>query len=466
MSLHRLMPAKKVAIFLGLLLVVIIVSVAAFTLFPDTKNSNIVKKLTGDSPDTSKNFFVGSQTAPTRLTYAVHWFEDFQTQGIYKDGELTSKGLSQYLQEYVSLNPDIAFDVRVIEYGDYEQTLRVQHKADSVPDIYQIYSNWGVTYVNEGMLDTPPQDIIDDVKANYFSTAGVTINDQIWGVPTEINTYSLLYNKDLLREAGVTAPRTWSELLDAAKKLTKRGENGNVTQYGIAFIKGNDWQVVDPFLSLLFSNNGEFLSEDLSESLITEAAAVETLTAEAQLFRDGSTDINANFFDFKDGKVAMVISPPWTKAIFAEGFGENFESTVGVSPMPYMTKPATLQYSWFMGVMNKSKNKEAAWEFIKWFTSEIQASGTTRYGDLLANTIGAIPSRKVDLNNQRALKDFFTKVYVAQLSSSVAEPNVLRSADIKKELMSEIEAAWTEQKTPEEALQSAKEKIDKILSTN
>src|SRR4029079_9841083 len=127
------------------------------------------------------------------------------------------------------------------------------------------------------------------------------------------------------------------------------------------------------------------------------------LEGELKLFKQKATDNNGNFFDFSKGKVAMVVSPPWVKAIFKDGFKDNFETTVGVAPLPYFKKPATLQYSWFMGVTAKSQHKKEAWDFLTWFNTEVQpATNTTRYGDLLANTIGAIPSRKVDIDNHQA----------------------------------------------------------------
>ena len=165
----------------------------------------------------------------------------------------------------------------------------------------------------------------------------------------------------------------------------------------------------------------------------------------------------------------MVIAPPWTKGSFKTAFGDKFESTVGVAPFPYLSKPASLQYSWFMGVMAKSQNKEEAWKFLKWFTQETKPAifGTTRYGDLLTNVIGAIPARKVDFESHKeVLGDFFTKVYVDQMKNGVSEPNVLQANTIKAALMKEIEIAWSGKKTAKAALDSAATAVDKILLQN
>jgi len=408
------------------------------------------------------------------LTYAIHWSEKHQTDGIFENGVLKSKGLKQYLDEYTALNPNVKFNIKVIPYGEYADTLKVLSDADLAPDIYQIYSPWGVSYVKNGILDKPSIDIVDDIKKNYISTEGVTIDGDIWGIPTEINNFVLLYNKDIFKKAGmvdkngnIIYPKTWKELVDTSVKLTKKDDKGYISQYGISF-SNEDWQVVDPFLSILFSNGGKYLSTDMSKSLFNSKEGVEALEAELELFKKGATNINGNFFDFGKGKVAMVIAPPWTKASFKTEFGDKFEDTVGVAPIPVYKNKATLSYSWFTGVMSKSKNKEEAWKFLKWFTMETQSeTNTTRYGDLLANTIGAIPSRTEDFNSHKEiLGDFFTGVYVDQMKYAVSEPNVLNSSKIKSILMSEILSAWSGQKSAKDALDSAAFKIDKILAEN
>ena len=454
------------SVLLALPILAVLVAVISFVLFRNDFNLKF-----NNPPEADKATVATSDKV--KLVYAVHWSEKFQTDGIYEGDSLKVKGLKQYLDEYSKLNPNIEFEIQVIAYNDYADKLKILSDSGMSPDIYQIYSPWGVSYVQEGILDKPPKDLIEDIKKNYISTAGATINGEIWGIPTEINDYSLLYNKNLFREAGVVDakgrpdyPKTWNDLVSKAIKLTKKDGDGNITQYGIAFLKGNDWQVVDPFLSLLFSNGGKYLSDDYKKALFNSPQGVAALEAELELFEKGATDTNGNFFDFGKGKVAMVIAPPWTKAGFKASFGDSFESTVGVAPFPYLTKPAVLQYSWFMGVMSKSQHKEEAWKFLKWFSSELNPPiiGTTRYGDLLAENIGAIPSRKVDFDgHKKFLKDFFTSVYLDQMKYGVAEPNVAESNNIKASLMKEIESAWSGQKTAKEALDSAAVSIDKIL---
>ncbi len=450
---------KLLLIVIGIVVVLLIAAGVAYMLM-GKKDDDPAKKTTTSNKQTT-------------LVYAVHWLEDQQINGIKdKSGKVVSKGLKQYLDEYTTLHPNVKFTIQQIDYAEYFDKIKLLNDSGAAPDIYQVYSPWGAQYVHDGIVAAPPADIVKDVQDNYISKAGATIDGKIWGIPTEVNNYALLYNKDLFKSAGIVdangnpkPPVTWQDVLDDAKKLTKTDSKGALTQYGYAFLRDNDWQAVDPFLSLLFSNGGQYLSSDLSKAEFNSTQGVAALDAELQLFKNKSTDSNGNFFDFKDGKVGMVISPPWTKANFAAAYGDKFSASVGVAPMPKLKNASTLQYSWFTGVMKQSPNQQAAWDFLKWFTSDTQSSGTTRYGDLLANTIGAIPARAVDFNSHKdVLGDFFTKVYIDQMKNSKAEPNVLQSSDIKAALMTEIQAAWDGRKTSKEALDSAATAVDKILA--
>jgi multiple sugar transport system substrate-binding protein len=117
-----------------------------------------------------------------------------------------------------------------------------------------------------------------------------------------------------------------------------------------------------------------------------------------------------------------------------------------------------------MGVMAQSPHKKEAWDFLRWFAVEIQPeTGRTRYGELLADTIGAIPTRRLDIKNSNSLNGPFKKVYVDQLAHSVPEPNVAEYARIKNILRVYIESAWAGEVSAQMALDSAALKINEIL---
>jgi multiple sugar transport system substrate-binding protein len=353
-----------------------------------------------------------------------------------------------------------------MNFADYFQKLELYNDTNQVPDIFQTYYQWGPTFVGKNMLAQAPTDVATDVTNNFVTAAPVTVNGKIWGIPTEIDDYILVYNKRIFAAAGITnPPTTWAELVADAVKTTKKDANGKFTQYGFAFSQGDYELEGDSFLSLFYGNGGQLVTPDKKTTLINGPEGLAVLEAEKQLFSQGTTDISGNFYDFAKGKIAMVIAPPWIRHNFQTGFGDKFNTEVGVASIPVFKKPTTLQYSWFTGVMAKSKHQQEAWDFLRWFTAQTQpATNTTRMGDLLANTIGAIPSRKSDIQNEQSLKEVFLGKFVADLTNSVASPSLFDYDTIRKDLIAELEAAWVGQKTPQQALDNAAKNINAILA--
>lgn len=405
--------------------------------------------------------------AKTKLVFAVHW-SDYQVEGIKDEaGNIRVKGLRQYVEEYQKLNPDVEIEIQSVPFDEYLKRILVGRTAGVSADIYVLYSLWGVQLVEAGVLDQVPKDVVDKVKSDFVKVAvdGATIDRQIWGVPIEVANYALIYNKKLLQEAGFSEPpKTWMELVQMAPKLTKRNPDGTISQYGFAFLSGWDSAVVHPYLALLYSNGGKPFKDDFTESLLTTKEAIEALEAELMLFRNGATDPAASVWTFPTGKVAMMIMAPWYENALKLGFKEEYEKVVGVAPIPYLKKPATVGYTWFISVDSASKNKKQAWDFVRWFTLQ-DVGGFTRLGEFMAKNIGSIPPNNKDLAYfKNELADLYTSVFVQELANTYQEPNIAQGQEIKTILMREIVEAWHGRKTAEQALKDAKVQIDKILA--
>lgn len=381
--------------------------------------------------------------------------------------DFNREGLDKYIRLYEQTHPNIEIVKQATPFEDYLKKIQIDAASGRMADLYHVYSLWGVDLVRSGLLDKPPAHVVEDVRKNYIPVAvkGATINEQVWGSPTEIDDYALVYNKRLLREAGFGAPpKTWNELVEMAKKLTKVDAKGNILQYGYTFLAGWESAVAHPYLALLYSNGGEFLSPGYKKCLANSPEGVEALEAQVRLFREKGTDIRGSVWDFPNGNIAMMVHAPWNENNLKTTMGERY-ADVGVAPIPVMKKPATVLYTWFTAVSNRSQHKKEAWDFWMWFTSQVTGPNqTTRMGDYLAQEVGAIPSRRIDIENHpRELQDQYTATFVEELKHAIPEPNVAQGAEIKTILMNEITEAWLLRKTPKQALDTACSQIDQIL---
>lgn len=383
-------------------------------------------------------------------------------------GQGQKEYLLPYFEEYMKLHPDVEITYQEITFADYLQTVMTSRVAGKAPDIYHLYSLWGVQMVGNGALDRPPASIQKMVRQSFVpsSVEAVTMNGQIWGIPTEIDNYMLVYNKRLLKEAGFNGPpRTWDELLKIAKACTKRNAEGKIVQAGFALERGWDSAVVHPWMALLYAQGGSLFSKDFSRATFNGPQGVKALEQEVALFKEGATDPTVSVWDFPTGTIAMTIMAPWYKSTLQKAMKDRF-TDVGVAPIP--AGPAgnkSVQYTFYWAVDSKSKVKKEAWAFLQWL-NEQHPGQSSPMGNFLTK-LGAIPSGKNDIAAHKAeLGDAFMEPFVNALKYSVPEPNVVQGQEIKTSLMNHILEAFYQKVTPKQALDAAAKEINAILAEN
>jgi len=195
---------------------------------------------------------VASSAAQTKITIATH----------FETGQI--EYLQAYFDEYERLNPHVTIEHISTPFADFLTRLEVLQASGVGPDISHLYSLWMPELRDAGLIAAPPAYVTQEIERNYVSTAvdGVSMDGQVYGIPTEINNYGLVYNKRLLAERGyANPPGDWDELIDMAKRLTDRSPDGAITQAGYAFLSGWDSAVVHPYLSLLYSDGGRLFAE-------------------------------------------------------------------------------------------------------------------------------------------------------------------------------------------------------------
>lgn len=410
----------------------------------------------------------GQKAAPTGNTattaqkvtirIATHWGQDYSVEE-----------LMPYIQEYQRLNPNVEIKYEAVPFGEYFKKVQVSHLSGDAPDIYHVYSLWGVQLSRSGVIAEAPQNIQDFVKKEYTpaAVAGATFDGKLWGIPTEIDNYQLYYNKKLLADAGYKAPpATWNELYTMAKKTTKLNADGTIDVAGISFMKGWESAYTHPFVALLLTNGGKFLSDDGKKAAFNSPEGVGALEFEGRLFKDKITDPSLDYEKlFPADKAAFVIMAPYWKNGLKKTMGDKF-SNVGIAPIPVgkTGKPYTSGYTWFFTVDKNSKVKDEAWKFLLWLNgAKSDTDKNSRIGTYLT-TLGVIPGRIGDQQNQPGLQDSFSKPFVDALQYTTVEPNLPQGQEIKTELARQIEEVWYGRKAAKAALDDAAAKVNEILS--
>jgi multiple sugar transport system substrate-binding protein len=90
-----------------------------------------------------------------------------------------------------------------------------------------------------------------------------TINGKLYALPTFVQTPLMVYNKELLKKAGLQPPKTWEETLAVAKALHDKGK-------GIALPAKQGLAAVDIWIAMARSNNGNYFNPEGKLQLVTE----------------------------------------------------------------------------------------------------------------------------------------------------------------------------------------------------
>ena len=282
-----------------------------------------------------------------------------------------------------------------ITYGDYLQTILTSRLGGQSPDIYHVYSIWGAQLVENSILAEPPESVVSFVNDSYVANTvdAASIQGQLWGVPTEVSNYMLIYNKKLLEEAGYSEPpTTWAEVQEVAKAATKTNGQGQVTQAGFA-AGTTTAEVVHPFLTLLYSKGLELFTGDFSATNLTTPEAVEALSQQVSLFEQNAATPSLTVDDFNSGLVAMEIQPVWLESQLRAAFGDQFEETVGVASIPQGENWQSLQYAFFYAVDNNSDVQDEAWAFLEWLNTSQAEGEPSCMGQMLVD-LGALTANQ------------------------------------------------------------------------
>jgi multiple sugar transport system substrate-binding protein len=198
--------------------------------------------------------------------------------------------------------------------------------------------------------------------------------DRLIGLPLLMDTNALLWNKSAFKEAGLDPnrpPRTLQELMDYARKLTRRDAKGNITQLGMQLPSSTllCWLFGGDFLD---ANTGA-ATADLPENvaafryyrdLVKAMGGHESVQAFGSGFGQGQGPNNPFFV----GKVAMMISGEWIPS-WVEKYAPSL--AYGVAAVPYdaahpQRKGATLIAVNLLSIPSEAKHPAQAWQFLQW----------------------------------------------------------------------------------------------------
>ncbi|MFD3920612.1 ABC transporter substrate-binding protein [Streptomyces sp. NPDC058595] len=299
------------------------------------------------------------------------------------------KAIKENIGRFEDAHPNIKVDV-VGNINDDKLNQALRAGGSKGPDVVSSFttSNVGKFCSSGAFADLAPfikKDKIDLAKTFPKVLLQYTeFEGDRCALPLLSDAYGLYYNKDAFKEAGITAPpKTMSELAEVAKKLTKP-KGDSYEQVGMMPTYHGYETVVDHYMS---SWDHAYFDEDGKSNIAKDPAFAEMFTYQKKLVEDlgGFTKLEkfrSTFGDewgakhpFHTGQVAMQLDGEWRLGM-AEDAGADFE--IGVAPMPVADDEADSYGKGFlsgtiMGIAPQSEKQNAAWELVKYMTTDTKA---------------------------------------------------------------------------------------------
>src|SRR5256712_11090773 len=281
-------------------------------------------------------------------------------------------------------NSQSAIKVTTVFQGTYDDLLSKLNTAlasNAAPALVQVY-DIGQRYMYDSGQVVPMQAFIDRDKFSTADFEPAVINyykyqDKLQSMPFNAASSIFAYNKDAFTEVGLDPakpPVTFTEITEAAKKLTKKDASGQTVRYGFGpSIYGWFFEQLMATSGALYADNGNG-RDDRATKVVWNTAEGKAILDWWKAGIDGGYFYNPGIDNagatnaFNAGKTAFYIE----SSASLRGSINNAKFTVGTGIYPRPdSKPATGGNiigggSPYNPQSPPAEEQQAAWEFIKY----------------------------------------------------------------------------------------------------
>ena len=219
--------------------------------------------------------------------------------------------------------------------GTYEEKLTSEIAKTDAPTLFQVNGPVGLKTWSDYCLDLSDTEVYKELKSDDFA---LKQDGQVLGLAYVIETYGLIYNKDLLKKAGYTVEdiQSFDDLKKVAEDITARKDELGFAAFTSAGMDGSsDWRFKTHLANLpiyfeyqadginstdaikgtyldnykaifdLYINNSTCAPADLSGKTGTDSEN-EFLNGKAVFFQNGSWEYSALSAKYSDDEMTMI----------------------------------------------------------------------------------------------------------------------------------------------------------------
>ncbi|MFC5703745.1 ABC transporter substrate-binding protein [Cohnella faecalis] len=312
----------------------------------------------------------------------------------------------------------------------------------------------------------------EDEYKNGFSQSlmnTLKVNGNTYAIPNNIGSNLLYYNKEMFEAAGIDPndpPESLDEMIEYAKKLNKPEQDkyGFVTR-GTREGNANSFS----WIMMWFLNGGRWVGVEgrPDYAVLDLPEAIKTMDDFKTLTQYSPSGIASYGFQeaqlaMQQGKAAMWIDVASLGPSLEDPAVSSVAGKIGYHVLKGKGEDFTVGSVWAYSITKTAKNKDAAWELIKYITGK-----EVSLQQILSGTNGS-PAR-ADVLELEEVKKVFNEDFIDALkvATSYSNPHytplIAEGSEIRSALSVAISEVITGQKESEKAMKEANEQTLAIL---
>jgi multiple sugar transport system substrate-binding protein len=358
------------------------------------------------------------------------------------------------LDRYEKEHPGVHVRMEQLTWQSGLEKITAAIASGNVPDLCELGSTWMPRMLNAGAL-TDWSAGVADLKGHLNGWQMCSIGDATYGLPWEMGTRALFYNKTLFARAGLDStrpPQTWAELFDAAAAIQKLGQD--IHGYGVQ--AGERYVLFKKFMPFAWGNGGRILSDDLSRSEFDSPQNREALEFYLKLRSVGMLD-RQDVLDreFKEGRLGLQISGAWLfKSIPRDAPALRYG--VALVPRPDLEHGTNASFAGgeVLVSFQASKRKQSALELARFL---VQPENSLAVAESVKSVQPAFVGADTMVYYRQHPEQ---QVMIRQFETAVPAPNHPAWVELEAAIEDEIENALYDRKNAAQAVADASRRID------
>jgi len=325
-------------------------------------------------------------------------------------------------------------------------------------DVIMLDDPWFPRLAQEGNLAPLPREPDSDFVTPCLDVCRTPYRTgKYYALPYVGNSQLFFYRADLFAKHGVAPPKTWDEVLAAARKI---GAAEKMYGYVMRAASGN--AVVADFMPLLWAFGGDVLNAD-GQPACDSPAAVDALRFMLELGKyspPGYAGFNADEVSAHLLESTAVMSINWPAWIAAmdDPAKSKVVGKIAFTPMPSQRAPGVGELgTWLVAVPAASKHAADAFDFMFWATDAPQLKQ--------AAVRGNPPTRRSVFQSADLIAKFRAfPVQLASLESARPRPRTAQWNEIENAFGIYLSKANAGAMDPAAAMRNAAHDIDQMVN--